>query len=315
MKKISLGLLVLSSVCLVGLSGMKAEAAKQYSSEEKEKILNQIKSNISNPPSWYRKPTEFQFSPVFSIQITDSIAQNNDEAADTKDEWYDYNDSIINGKFLKNATKIEIEAENFTTDSLSNIENLENMKYILMEGGAYTDLRPLKTLTKLEYLDFYAINISNLDDLIFLDNLKTLRVRVQTENDYYHISTDLSKPMALVDISSLSGKEKLLHLNIYTGGYLPTVTISKKNRSYVLQDPIVLSDQFKNKLDYKDLRSLSDEDIEDDTTTANVMEGNILSWKNIPIDAEYLAFSVKSNEDTDVSYTADEIKIPIRWVD
>ncbi|WP_427814959.1 hypothetical protein ACQKTA_13515 (plasmid) [Enterococcus sp. 22-H-5-01] len=191
-----------------------------------------------------------------------------------------------------------------------------NLKYFSPDGGSFTDLRPLQTLTKLETLINLGIfDKANLDDLILLDNLKEISLDFNG-----HIADNMNtKPNALLDISALSGKNNLEQIYISgADGYLPTVSMSKKNKNYTLIDPVILSDQFKEKIVY-DIDLIQNEpedgsDCLDNEANLTVTDNNELIWENIPSDTEYLLFSAHVNEGN-FSYNADNIKIPIRWLD
>jgi len=239
-----------------------------------------------------------------AIQVNPLIA-NYGELVTSNGVRHDFSDygNAIPFNVAKNISSISTEAYENEIGSFDGFNKLPNLDSLYIEGGSFSDLRPLSYLKKLTYLGFQGENNNNLSDLESLTNLEFFEYSSSFENN---------NKMALTDLSALSNLKNLKNVRINTEGILPTVSISKKYNSYTLYNPVILSSQFTNKVNY-DLSISNNIDDYEIEPKFNVNNEGLLKFTDIPVGTDYLEIKAYASDEEFV-YDGD-IRIPINWID
>ncbi|MFW7433188.1 hypothetical protein [Vagococcus carniphilus] len=193
-----------------------------------------------------------------------------------------------------------------TPYTIEGIQYFSNINYLEFIDGYVTDLRPIANVKTNSILQVEQ----PLTSLTFLKNKNNLREIAITANnitnDDRHSDHRDEQLYAITDLTILNNLKKLETARIESEDRLfPTVSLKKSMDKYILINPFILSEQFKN----PEVKITS-------KTPGFTFEDDILAWDGITPETKELQISweFSSNKNGNFEFSGDSL-IPINWID
>lgn len=190
------------------------------------------------------------------------------------------------------------------------VENFEALESISGWGSDVSGgVEGLDSLENLKIINFQEIPLYKpIDRLGFLYDLKDLEHLTLKTRSIDANSGIREDRQGLLNLSPLDKLDNLKSIDIFMPGRFASIKLSKKDPSFKLVDPVILSKQFKDapikyKIGTNGLANLEP------------IKGNILEWNNIPEKTFALSFSADATGGEGAFNYLTYHWIIIRWVD